>query len=231
MVFNTTGIIIAVVFGILGFVVQSRLRSKFKKYSGIRLQKSVSGAEVAEMMLRDNGIYDVKVICVEGELTDHYNPMNKTVNLSRDVYSGISAAAVAVSAHECGHAVQHAQSYAMLNFRSMMVPAVNFSAGMLQWVILAGVILINATPIPLMVAIGLFSITTIFSVVTLPVEFDASHRALIWMRQRNIVTHQEHGMAKDALKWAAMTYVVAALASFAQLMHLVMMLLGSQSDD
>ncbi|WP_245652321.1 zinc metallopeptidase [Rufibacter tibetensis] len=202
------------------------LKSKFDKYSKLGLRSGLSGREVAEMMLADNGITDVRVISTPGRLTDHYNPADKTVNLSEAVYDSRSAAAAAVAAHECGHAVQHAKAYAFLKFRSAMVPALTVASKYMQWILLIGVLMIQSTPIPLAVGVLLFALTTIFSFITLPVEFDASKRALAWMDTRGVVTMQEHGMAKDALKWAAMTYVVAALGSLATLLYYGSMLLG-----
>ncbi|GGK73565.1 membrane protein [Rufibacter glacialis] len=202
------------------------LKSKFEKYSKLGLRSGLSGREVAEMMLADNGITDVRVISTPGRLTDHYNPADKTVNLSESVYESRSAAAAAVAAHECGHAVQHAKAYTFLKFRSAMVPALSVASRYMQWILLIGVLLIQSTPIPLAIGVALFALTTIFSFVTLPVEFDASKRALAWMDTRGIVTAQEHVMAKDALKWAAMTYVVAALGSLATLLYYASLLLG-----
>ena len=203
------------------WLIQWRLRSKFKTYSQVGLSSGLSGAEIAAKMLADHGIYDVRIISTEGQLTDHYNPTDKTVNLSEGVYAERSAAAAAIAAHECGHAVQHSTSYAMLQFRSALVPTLSAVSKWVPMLILAGFFLINRTPLPLLLGIGLFSLTTLFSFITLPVEFDASRRALAWMDQRGVVTAQEHGMAKDALWWAAMTYVVAALASRASLLYYV----------
>ncbi|MBW7466234.1 zinc metallopeptidase [Pontibacter aydingkolensis] len=208
------------------WLVSWRLKSKFKEYSQTPLSSGLSGREVAEMMLRDNGITDVKVMSVAGRLTDHYNPTDKTVNLSEYVYEARSAAAAAVAAHECGHAVQHAKAYAFLKFRSAMVPALSIASRYMQWILLIGIFMIQSTPVPLAIGVALFGLTTIFSFVTLPVEFDASKRALAWIDQRGIVTTQEHGMAKDALKWAALTYVVAALGSLATLLYYVSILMG-----
>ena len=225
-------ILIVVVFGILGFVVSNRLKSKFKKYSKIPLQANLSGKEIAELMLADNKIYDVKVNCVEGQLTDHYNPANKTVNLSPDVYYGRNAAATAVSAHECGHAVQHATAYSWLQLRSALVPVQNASGKILNIVLIASLLggfLINL-PYEIIgfIVVGAYSVMTLFTLVTLPVEFDASNRALAWVNQRNIVTKSEYGMSKDALKWAAMTYVVAALASLATLAYYIFIFFGNR---
>lgn len=199
--------------------IQWRLRSKFKEYSQVGLQANLTGAQVAELMLADHGITDVRIISTEGRLTDHYNPTDKTVNLSEGVYAERSAAAAAIAAHECGHAVQHATAYSMLQFRSAMVPALSAVSTWMPWILLAGVFMINRSMIPLGVGIALFSLTTLFSFVTLPVEFDASRRALAWMDKRGVVTVQEHAMAKDALWWAAMTYVVAAISSLATLLY------------
>lgn len=209
-----------------------RLKSKFTHYNHLPITNGMSGKEVAEQMLRDNGIYDVKVISVEGFLTDHYNPMNKTVNLSPEVYSGTSIASAAVAAHECGHAVQHATAYNWLMLRSRLVPFVQFSSSIVQWVLLAGIVLINTFPMLLLGGIILFALTTLFSVITLPVEFDASNRALAWLENRRVLVAKEQEGAKDALKWAAMTYVVAALASVATLIQYVLIFLnGSRNDD
>ncbi|MBJ6107597.1 zinc metallopeptidase [Hymenobacter sp. BT523] len=201
--------------------IQWRLRSKFKQYAQVGLRANLTGAQVAELMLADHGITDVRIISTEGRLTDHYNPTDKTVNLSEGVYAERSAAAAAIAAHECGHAVQHATAYSMLQFRSAMVPALSAVSTWMPWILLAGVFLINRSVIPLGIGIALFSLTTLFSFVTLPVEFDASRRALAWMDKRGVVTVQEHAMAKDALWWAAMTYVVAAISSLATLLYYV----------
>ncbi|MBH8570480.1 zinc metallopeptidase [Microvirga sp. STS02] len=203
------------------WAIQWRLRSKFKQYAQVGLSSGLSGAEIATRMLADHGIYDVRIISTEGQLTDHYNPTDKTVNLSEGVYAERSAAAAAIAAHECGHAVQHATAYSMLQFRSAMVPTLTAVSKWMPIILLAGVFMINRSVIPLGVGIGLFALTTLFSFITLPVEFDASRRALAWMDKRGVVTAQEHAMAKDALWWAAMTYVVAALASLATLLHYV----------
>jgi uncharacterized protein len=211
---------------VLSFGVSWKLKSKFRKYSEIGLRSGLSGREVAEMMLSDNNITDVRVISTEGMLTDHYDPTNKTVNLSEGVYASRSAAAAAVAAHECGHAVQHARAYSMLKFRSAMVPALSVASRYMQWILIIGILMMQTTMIPLAVGVALFALTTLFSFVTLPVEFDASKRALAWMDTRGVVTPQEHGMAKDALKWAAMTYVVAALGSLATLLYYASILLG-----
>lgn len=225
-------ILIVVVFGIAGFVVSNRLKSKFKKYSQTPLQANLSGKEIAELMLADNKIYDVTVNCVEGQLSDHYNPGNKTVNLSPDVYYGRNAAATAVSAHECGHAIQHATAYSWLQMRSAMVPIQNASGKILNIVLIASLLggfLINL-PYEVIgfIVVGAYSIMTLFTLITLPVEFDASRRALAWVDQRNIVTRSEYAMSKDALNWAAMTYVVAALASLATLAYYIFIFFGNR---
>jgi Zn-dependent membrane protease YugP len=229
-----TGIwLISLIFGGIGMLVSWRLKSKFNEYSQIGLANGLSGREVAEKMLQDNGIYDVRVLSVEGQLTDHYNPADKTVNLSPDVYYGRSAAAAAVAAHECGHAVQHATAYSMLQFRSSMVPALSIANNFTPMLLMIGVMIMYSTGSKLLLTIGvaLFAVATIFSFITLPVEFDASNRAIKWMQQRNIVTPREHEMAKDALKWAALTYVVAAIGMLAQLLYYLNMLSGRRSND
>lgn len=223
-----------IVFGIISFAVSSRLKSKFKKYSQIPLNKNLSGAEIAKLMLADNGIHDVQVVSVQGQLTDHYNPANKTVNLSEAVYHGRNAAAAAVAAHECGHAVQHATAYSMLEFRSAMVPVQNASGKIMNIIFMmmlfGGFMLPSLIPfnLALLVIIGCYAVFTLFSFVTLPVEFDASKRALAWVKQRDIVDASEYGMAKDALKWAAMTYVVVAISSLVTLLYYVSMFLGNR---
>ncbi|RPA69786.1 zinc metallopeptidase [Cyclobacteriaceae bacterium YHN15] len=225
-------ILIVIVFALLGFIVSRKLKSKFNKYSQTSLRANLSGKEIAELMLADNNIYDVKVLSVEGQLTDHYNPMNKTVNLSPDVYYGRNAAAAAVAAHECGHAVQHATSYAWLKMRSAMVPVQNISGKILNVVLIASLFggFALGFPVELIGAIivGSYSVLTLFTLITLPVEFDASNRALAWVRDRNIVTTDEYAMSKDALKWAAMTYVVAALAALATLAYYIMIFFGNR---
>ena len=207
--------------------IQWRLRSKFREYSQVGLQANLTGAQIAELMLKDHGINDVRIISTDGSLTDHYNPTDKTVNLSEGVYAERSAAAAAIAAHECGHAVQHATAYSMLQFRSAMVPALSAVSKYMPWILLAGVFMLRQSVIPLGLGIALFSLTTLFSFVTLPVEFDASRRALAWMDKRGVVTTQEHAMAKDALWWAAMTYVVAAIASLATLLYYVQIFMGN----
>ena len=218
--------IIAIVFMLIGWLISSRLKSKFREYSQVTIGSGLSGKEIAEKMLSDHGINDVRIISVEGQLTDHYNPLEKTVNLSHDVYYGRSAAAAAVSAHEVGHAVQHARAYSWLQFRSSLVPIVSFGSKWVQWVLLGGILLINTFPTLLLIGIVMFGLITLFSFVTLPVEFDASKRAMVWLQTTRTANAQELVMAKDALNWAAMTYVVAALSSLATLMYYVMLYLG-----
>ena len=222
-------IIISVIFMLIGMLVQYRLKSKFAEYSKVPTSSGLSGKEIAEKMLRDNGIYDVKVISVDGFLSDHYNPLNKTVNLSPDVYAGTTVSAAAVAAHECGHAVQHATAYSMLMLRSRLVPAVKISSTLSQWIIIIGLGFLGfggGNPTILLAGIVLFAVTTLFTVITLPVEFDASARALKWLDSARITTQTEHTKAKDALKWAAMTYVVAALASIAMLVQYILIYQG-----
>ena len=220
--------IVSLVFVGLSMLVSMVLKSKFSAYSKIGLANGMTGKQVAEKMLRDNGIYDVQVVSVQGFLSDHYNPVNKTVNLSPDVYQGTSIAAAAVAAHECGHAVQHATAYTWLNLRSKLVPAVQFSSNIVQWILFIGVILINRFPELLLVGIILFAVTALFSVITLPVEFDASRRALAWLQNTNVTTQQEFPKAKNALKWAATTYVVAALAAVVTLVQYILLYLSRQ---
>ena len=231
-------IVIGVIFMLIGMFVSNRLKSKFTEYSKVGLSNGLSGAEIAQKMLNDNGIYDVKITHVEGQLTDHYNPLDKTVNLSSDVYHGRSVSAAAVAAHECGHAVQHATAYAALKMRSAMVPAVNVASrlmGMLNMFLMFGGIYMLSQGsaignILLIVLIAANAAITAFSLITLPVEYDASNRALAWMTTRNVVNQSEHAMAADALKWAARTYLVAALAAIANLMYYVMIFLGRKDD-
>jgi uncharacterized protein len=214
--------LVSVVFMLLGMAVQYMLKNKFAQYAKVPTSKGMSGKEVAEKMLKENGIYDVQVVSVAGFLSDHYNPLNKTVNLSPDVFEGRNVSAAAVAAHECGHAVQHATAYAMLMLRSRLVPAVKISSTLSQWVIIAGLGMLGfggGNTTILLIGIMLFAVSTLFSVITLPVEFDASARALKWLETANITNTEEHGKAKDALKWAALTYVVSALASIAMLVQ------------
>lgn len=215
-------------FMILSLVVSQTLKYKFTKYSKVPLDNGMSGKDIAERMLQANGIYDVKVKSVQGQLTDHYNPVDKTINLSPAVYSGRSISAAAVAAHETGHAVQHASAYAWLGFRSKLVPVVTFASKWVTWIILAGILLIQTFPAILLAGIILFALTTLFSFITLPVEINASQRALAWLSTTGITSYQNHGKAKDALKWAAYTYVVAALGSLATLLYYVMIFLGSR---
>jgi Zn-dependent membrane protease YugP len=225
-------ILIFIFFLGLSLLVSWRFKSKVNKYSQVSLVQDLSGAEIAEKMLRENGIYDVKVLTTEGQLSDHYNPLDKTVNLSRDVYYGRNVTAAAVAAHECGHAVQHAVAYPYLKFRSAMVPVQNASAKVMNVIIMVmmfgGFLLAKSFPFELVIytLITCQSVITLFALVTLPVEFDASNRALAWLTNRGVVQSNEHGMAKDALKWAAMTYVVAALSAVATLLYYIMMLTG-----
>lgn len=221
-------IFLFIIIAIAGALVSSRLRSKFREYSQIPLSAGLSGKEVAEKMLRDNGIYDVQVNSTQGFLSDHYNPADKTVNLSPDVYSGRSISAAAVAAHECGHAVQHATAYSMLQFRSAMVPVVKVSSTLGQWVLMAGIILLyfRGSDLVLLVGIILFAASTLFSLITLPVEYDASNRALKWLDSTGLTSNQEHDKAKDALKWAARTYVVAAVGSLVTLLYYISIFTG-----
>ena len=222
---------------LVSWFVSSRLKSKFQYYSNVHLQNGLSGKEVAEKMLRDNGINDVQVISVPGQLTDHYNPADKTVNLSESVYMQRNAAAVAVAAHECGHAVQHAVGYSMLQLRSKLVPVVQISSNLMQFVLIAGIGIMAATrsienptgnTIVLAIGVIMFAFTTLFAFVTLPVEYDASNRAMIWLKETNTVTAEEFVGVQDSLKWAARTYLVAALGSLAQLLHWASMLMGNR---
>ena len=225
------GWILLIAVFIIGLIVQMKFRNRFQKYLATPLSTGMTGREVAEKMLRDYGIYDVKIVEGRGFLTDHYNPVTKTVSLSPEVYHGRSVAAAAVAAHECGHAVQHAQGYFFLQVRSALVPVVQFSSMIVQWVILAGLLLLNVFPQLLLFGIILFATTTLFAFVTLPVEFDASRRALAWVKQRNVVSQVEYPMVFDALKWAAMTYVVAALSSLASLLYYLSIFLSATRDD
>jgi len=228
MIFDTNILIIFGFFMLLSWLVGNRLKSKFAKYSRMGLRSGLSGREIAEKMLRDSGVGGVRVISTPGKLTDHYNPLDKTVNLSPEVYNGRSISAAAVAAHECGHAVQHAQAYSFLKMRSALVPVISVSSRYMQWVLLIGILTINAFPGILLAGIIMFAMTTLFSFVTLPVEFDATKRALVWLRDTGLTVGEEHSNAKDALKWAALTYVVAALASLATLMYYIMLFLGSR---
>ena len=215
---------------LVSMYVSNRLKSKFKKYSKIQLKNGMSGKEIAEKMLSDNGITSVKVLSIKGQLTDHYNPANKTVNLSEAVYAQRNAAAAAVAAHECGHALQHAKAYSWLRLRSQIVPAVGVSSKISNFVIMAGLILMYTGSalgsMLFLVGIVLFGVTTLFTFITLPVEYDASNRALAWLENKNMLTQEEHAGAKDALKWAARTYLVAALGSLATLLYFISMFMG-----
>lgn len=221
--------IIFIGFTIISWLISNQLKSRFVKYSKIPTANGMTGRDVVEKMLRDNGITGVKIGSVEGQLTDHYNPADKTINLSKDVYYGNSIAAAAVAAHECGHAVQHARAYSMLKLRSALVPVVSFASHWVQWILLAGILMVNTFPQLLLAGIILFAAMTLFSFITLPVEIDASHRALAWLRNSGITDHQTQGYAFDALKWAAYTYVIAALSSLATLLYYVMIYLGRRN--
>lgn len=210
------------------WAISNRLQSKFEKYSKLHLQNGMSGAEIAEKMLADNGIRDVRVISTPGRLTDHYNPADKTVNLSEAVYNQRNAAAAAVAAHECGHAVQHATAYSWLALRSTLVPAVSFASNIVQWILIAGILLINTFPQLLLIGIVVFALTTLFAFVTLPVEYDASRRALAWLENKRMLTREEQAGAKDALTWAARTYVVAAIGSLGTLLYYIMIYMGGR---
>ncbi|MDB5029439.1 zinc metallopeptidase [Mucilaginibacter sp.] len=222
-----------IIIALVSFIVQWRFKSKFKQYSEMALLSGLSGQEVAEKMLRDNGIYDVQVISVEGQLTDHYNPETKTVNLSPDVFNSRSVASAAVAAHECGHALQHATAYSWLNLRTTLVPVTNVASTLVQVTLFIGVMLLFFMHNPLVLAIGVaaLAVVTLFSFITLPVEFDASRRALAWLNNNYTVmqTREEHDQAKDALWWAAMTYVVAALGSLATLLYYASFLFNRRS--
>ena len=213
---------------LISWLVSAQLQSRFKKYSKMPLSNGMTGKDIAEKMLHDNGIYDVQVISVRGSLTDHYNPANKTINLSEPVYMKSSVAAAAVAAHETGHAIQHARAYAPLKLRSALVPAVSFSSKWVMWILLAGILMINTFPALIWFGIGLFAMTTLFSFVTLPVEINASKRALVWLSSAGVTSSRNHSEAQDALKWAAYTYVVAALSSLATLVYYIMIAMGNR---
>ncbi|MDR2414336.1 MAG: zinc metallopeptidase [Odoribacteraceae bacterium] len=218
--------VIFIGFTLLSWIVGQQLKRRFEKYSKMPTANGMTGRDVVEKMLRDNGVQGVKIGCVAGQLTDHYNPVNKTINLSQEVYHSANVAAAAVAAHECGHALQHAKAYSMLSLRSSLVPAVSFASKWMSWVLLAGIIFVESFPALLLVGICLFALTTLFSFVTLPVEIDASRRALVWLKSSGITTFESQPYAKDALKWAAFTYVVAALSSLATLLYYVMIFLA-----
>lgn len=227
------GLLLMGIIMLASWLVGWQLKNKFEKYSKVHLRNGMSGAEIATKMLHDHGIYDVKVISTPGRLTDHYNPMDKTVNLSEAVYNQRNAAAAAVAAHEVGHAVQHATAYSWLTMRSKLVPVVNIASNLVQWVLIGGIVLIqlyNNTTV-LLIGVVLFALTTVFSIITLPVEYDASNRALKWLETKNMVTREEYAGAKDSLKWAARTYLVAALASIGTLLYYVMILIGARSSN
>lgn len=222
-------LIVSLIFIGISMIVSGILKSRFSAFGKIPLKARLTGKEIAEKMLRENGIYDVKVVSVQGFLSDHYNPMNKTINLSPEVYNNYSVAAAAVAAHETGHAIQHASAYSWLMLRSKLVPAVQFSSGLVNWVLLGGVLMASSgNTTLLLVGIGLFSLTVLFSLITLPVEFDASKRALAWLNNTNVTTTEEYPKAKNALTWAAMTYVVAALAAIVTLVQYILLFLGSR---
>lgn len=216
---------------LISYIVQQNLNSKFKKFSKVPLSSGMTGREVAEKMLQDHGIYNVTVTSTPGHLTDHYNPTNNTVNLSPEVYNGNSVAAAAVAAHECGHAVQHAVAYAPLQLRSALVPVVSFASNWVQWILLAGIIMVQAVPSILFIGIILFAMTTLFSFITLPVEIDASRRATAWLQRAGITSNYDHPMAVSALRSAAYTYVVAALSSLATLIYYVLIFTGNRDSD
>lgn len=228
--FDTGSMIIGGLVMLVSWLVSSRLQSKFDFYSKVHLRNGMSGAEIAEKMLADHGIRGVRVISTPGRLTDHYNPADKTVNLSEAVYNQRNAAAAAVAAHEVGHAVQHAQAYQWLTMRSKLVPVVQIASSFMQWVLLAGILMVNTFPSLLLVGIILFSVTTLFSVITLPVEYDASNRALSWLKNKNMVSQEEYAGAEDALKWASRTYLVAAIGSIATLLYYIMRYMGASRD-
>lgn len=225
-------LIVSLIFMGISFLVSAVLKSKFTRYSKVPLSNGLSGREIAEKMLKENGIYDVKVTSVDGFLSDHYNPVNKTVNLSPEVFNGTSVSAAAVAAHECGHAVQHATQYAPLNLRSRLVPVVQFSSTIVNILLWIGVALAaSGSTTLLLIAIILMAVTVLFTLITLPVEFDASKRALAWLEHTNVTNQQEYPKAKDALKWAATTYVVAALAAVVQLVQYVMIFMNARERD
>lgn len=222
--------LISILFTVIGFILSSRLRSKFNRYSQVPLERGQSGAEIAALMLKHYGIYDVTITQVDGQLTDHYNPQNKTVNLSHDVYYGQNVAAAAVAAHECGHAVQHATAYSMLQMRSALVPIVNIASSVQQYLFMFGLVSLSLmkSPIVMIVVLIAFGIICLFSLVTLPVEFDASRRALVWLDESGVARGEQYAGAKDALFWAAMTYVSAALAALVQFLYLLLRFMGSR---
>jgi hypothetical protein len=223
--------VLAGIIMLMSWFVSNRLKNKFEFYSKMHLQNGMSGAEIAEKMLADHGIRGVRVISTPGQLTDHYNPVDKTVNLSESVYNQRNAASAAVAAHECGHAVQHAQAYQWLTLRSKLVPIVSVTSNIVQWILLAGIIMINTFPSLLLVGIIVFSATTLFTIITLPVEYDASNRALAWLKNKNMLNQAEYSGAEDALKWAARTYVVAAIGSVGTLLYYISIFMGGRRED
>ncbi len=222
--------IIFIAFALISFAVQKSLQHRFEKYSKIPLPYGLTGRDIAQRMLQENGINDVTITQIDGTLTDHYNPTNHTINLSRGVYDGNSIAAAAVAAHETGHALQHAKAYAPLRMRSALVPVVSFASSWMQWVLLIGILTVQSFPQILLIGIILFGLTTLFSFITLPVEINASKRALAWLNNAGITTNETHPMAEDALRWAAYTYVVAALSSLATLVYYILIFLGGRRD-
>jgi Zn-dependent membrane protease YugP len=223
--------VLAGIIMLMSWFVSNRLKNKFEFYSKMHLQNGMSGAEIAEKMLADHGIRGVRVISTPGHLSDHYNPVDKTVNLSESVYNQRNAASAAVAAHECGHAVQHAQAYQWLTLRSKLVPIVSVTSNIVQWILLAGIIMINTFPSLLLVGIIVFSATTLFTIITLPVEYDASNRALAWLKNKNMLNQAEYSGAEDALKWAARTYVVAAIGSVGTLLYYISIFMGGRRED
>ena len=223
--------VLAGIIMLMSWFVSNRLKNKFEFYSKMHLQNGMSGAEIAEKMLADHGIRGVRVISTPGQLTDHYNPVDKTVNLSESVYNQRNAASAAVAAHECGHAVQHAQAYQWLTLRSKLVPIVSVTSNIVQWILLAGIIMINTFPSLLLIGIIVFSATTLFTIITLPVEYDASNRALAWLKNKNMLNQAEYSGAEDALKWAARTYVVAAIGSVGTLLYYISIFMGGRRED
>lgn len=223
--------VLAGIIMLMSWFVSNRLKNKFEFYSKMHLQNGMSGAEIAEKMLADHGIRDVRVISTPGQLSDHYNPLDKTVNLSESVYNQRNAASAAVAAHECGHAVQHAQAYQWLTLRSKLVPIVSVTSNIVQWILLAGIIMINTFPSLLLIGIIVFSATTLFTIITLPVEYDASNRALAWLKNKNMLNQAEYSGAEDALKWAARTYVVAAIGSVGTLLYYISIFMGGRRED
>lgn len=218
--------VIFIVFALASWLISNQLKRRFAEYSEIATSNGMSGKEVAQKMLQDNGIQGVTIESVEGQLTDHYNPVNKTINLSEDVYNGKSVAAAAVAAHECGHALQHASAYQWLGLRSGLVPVISFASQWMQWILLAGILLVNTFPGILLAGIVLFAMTTLFSFITLPVEINASNRALVWIRTSGVTNSQTQLKAEDALKWAGYTYIIAALGSLATLLYYIMIFMG-----